>query len=103
MQTFPKKRIEIVVEAPLLRRITAKLDETGVTGWSVVPILAGHGRDGDWSAEGQIGTASQMVMLITIVDAAKLDAVLDSVFALVSHQIGFVTVSDIAVVRPERF
>jgi nitrogen regulatory protein PII len=103
MQTFPKKRIEIVVEAPLLRRITAKLDETGVTGWSVVPILAGHGRDGDWSAEGQISAAAQMVMLISIVDAGRLDAVLDGVFAVVSHQIGFVTVSDVAVVRPERF
>jgi nitrogen regulatory protein PII len=103
MQTFPKKRIEIVVEAPLLRRLTAKLDETGVTGWSVVPILAGHGRDGDWTAEGQVGTALQMVMLISIVDEAKLDAVMDSVFALVSHQIGFVTVSDVAVVRPDRF
>jgi nitrogen regulatory protein PII len=103
MQTFPKKRIEIVVEAPLLRRITAKLDETGVTGWSVVPILAGHGRDGDWSAAGQISAAAQMVMLISIVDAGRLDAVLDGVFAVVSHQIGFVTVSDVAVVRPERF
>lgn len=103
MQTFPKKRIEIVVEAPLLRRITAKLDETGVTGWSVVPILAGHGREGDWTSAGQVGTASQMVMLITIVDAAKLDAVMDGVFTLVSHQIGFVSVSDVAVVRTDRF
>ncbi|RAI45764.1 DUF190 domain-containing protein [Rhodoplanes roseus] len=103
MQTFPKKRIEIVVEAPLLRRITARLEETAVTGWTVVPVLAGHGRHGDWTAEGQIGTASQMVMLITIVDAGRLDAVLDGVFALVSRQIGVVTVSDVAVVRPERF
>ncbi|ABD08524.1 nitrogen regulatory protein P-II (GlnB, GlnK) [Rhodopseudomonas palustris HaA2] len=103
MQTFPKKRIEIVVEAPLLRRLTSRLDEAGATGWSVVPILAGHGRDGDWTAEGQISSASQMLMLISIVDAARLDTVLEAVFALVSHQIGFVAVSDIAVVRPERF
>ncbi|MDC7786832.1 DUF190 domain-containing protein [Rhodoplanes sp. TEM] len=103
MQTFPKKRIEIVVEAPLLRRITARLAETGVGGWTVVPVLAGHGQHGDWTAEGQIGTASQMVMLITVVDAVRLDAVLDGVFALVSRQIGVVTVSDVAVVRPERF
>ncbi|NVO13192.1 MAG: DUF190 domain-containing protein [Rhodoplanes sp.] len=103
MQTYPKKRIEIIAEAPLLRRLTARLDEAGVGGWSVVPILAGHGHGGDWSAEGQIGTATQMVMLISIVDAARLDAVLDAVFGLVSGQIGFVTVADVAVVRPERF
>ncbi|MFL9825219.1 DUF190 domain-containing protein [Rhodoplanes sp. SY1] len=103
MQTFPKKRIEIVVEAPLLRRIMTRLEETGVGGWSVVPVLSGHGGHGDWTAEGQVGSATQMVMLITIVDESRLDAVLSGVFALVSHQIGFVAVSDVAVVRPERF
>lgn len=103
MQTHPKKRIEIVTEMPMLRRITARLDEAGVTGWSVVPILAGHGQSGDWTAEGQISATRQMVMLISIVDAARLDAVLDTVFAVVSTHIGFVTVSDVSVVRPEKF
>ena len=44
-----------------------------------------------------------MAAIVCIVDAGKVDAVLDEVFAVVRKQIGLVTVSDVSVVRPERF
>ena len=103
MQTHSKKRIDIIIEMPLLRRITERFDKAGVSGYSVLPVVAGRGKTGAWSAGGQVSDVGQMAAIICIVDAGKTDAVLDEVFAVVKKQIGFVTLSDVAVVRPERF
>ena len=103
MQTHLKKRIDIIIEMPLLRRITERFDKAGVSGYSVLPVIAGRGQTGAWSAGGQVSDVGQMAAIICIVDAGKADAVLDEVFAVVKKQIGFVTLSDVAVVRPERF
>ena len=103
MQTHPKKRIEAIVEAPIMRRIIDRLDQAGVSGYSVMPIMAGRGHDGSWTADGQIGNATQMLAIVCIVDASRIDDLLASVFGVISHQIGFVAISDVFVVRPERF
>lgn len=103
MQTYPKKRIDLIIEMPLLRRITDRFEKAGVTGYSVLPVIAGRGHSGSWSADGQVSGVGQMAAVVCIVDPAKVDAVLDEVFAVVKRQIGFVTVSDVAVMRAERF
>lgn len=103
MQTHPKKRIDLIIEMPLLRRITERFDKAGVSGYSVLPVIAGRGQTGPWSAGGQVSDVGQMAAIVCIVDPSKVDAVLDEVFAVVRRQIGFVTVSDVSVVRPERF
>ena len=103
MQTHPKKRIDLIIEMPLLRRVTERFDKAGVSGYSVLPVIAGRGQSGEWSASGQVSQVGQMAAIICIVDAGKVDAVLDEVFAVVQKQIGLVTISDVSVVRPERF
>ena len=103
MQTYPMKRIEIIIEAPLERRMIEQLDHAGVTGYSVLPVIGGRGLDGVWSAEGQIGDANRMVSIVSITDQAKADKVLRDVFSLLKHQIGIVSMSDVTVVRPEHF
>ena len=102
MQIFAKKRIEILIERALLKRLTEELKRTGVS-YSVAPLAGGRGRSGQWAADGQIGDAAGMFALWCIVDAARLDELLKVVFALVARQVGLVSVSDVQVVRPERF
>ena len=103
MQMFAKKRIEILIERALLKRLTDELERTGVSGYSVAPLAGGRGHAGRWEADGQIGDAAGMFALWCIVDAARLDALLRAVFAIVARQVGLVSVSDVQVVRPERF
>ena len=103
MQTHPKKRVEIIIEAPLVKRILERLDQTDITGYSVVPVIAGRGRGGSWSSHGQVSDAGQMMAIICIADEAKLDRILDTIFAIVSRQIGLVTVTDVEVMRSDRF
>ena len=103
MQVYPKKRIDLIIEMPLLRRVTERLDKAGVTGYSVLPVIGGHGRSGEWSSDGQVSEVGKMAAVLCIVDGGKVDAVLDEVFEVVKRQVGLVMVSEVSVVRPERF
>jgi hypothetical protein len=69
----------------------------------VIPALAGRGRDGSWRGEGLAGDAGRMVMVVCITDPSKVDAVLETAYAVVQRQIGIVTVSDVQVIRAEHF
>ena len=84
-------------------RIVERLDQANVSGYSIMPIIAGRGHENSWNADGQVSNANQMVAIVCITDASKIDSLMDSVFSLISDQIGFVTISDVSVVRPERF
>lgn len=103
MKTYAAKRVEIVIEAPMERRLTDRLDEAGVTGYTVLPVLGGSGRSGRWTREGQVSRASGMVAVICIVREELLDTLLESAFEVVERHIGVVTVTDTSVLRAERF
>lgn len=103
MKTYPKKRIDIMVEAPLMQKVLNLLDQQGVSGYTVLPVLAGRGKDGAWHRDGVVGRAGALVMIFCILDEARIDEVLQPLFKLVSRQIGVVTVADVQVIRPEHF
>ncbi len=103
MQTYPKKRIEIMVEAPVMNRILSILDEHEAPGYTVFPAVAGRGVDGSWHRDGLVGRVGSVVQIICIVDASRADSILEPLFKLVSRQIGIVTISDVEVIRSEHF
>jgi PII-like signaling protein len=103
MKTFPKKRIDIMVEAPLMQRVLNLLDQQNVSGYTVLPVLAGRGKDGAWHRDGVVGRAGALVMIFCILDEQRVDEVLEPLFKLVSRQIGIVTISDVQVIRAEYF
>lgn len=103
MKTHLKKRIDIMVEAPLMQRVLNLLDQQNVSGYTVLPVLAGRGKDGAWHRDGVVGRAGALVMIFCILDEQRVDKVLEPLFKLVSRQIGIVTVSDVQVIRAEYF
>lgn len=103
MQTHKAKRVEIIIERVMERRLTDALAEAGVTGWSVLPVRGGSGRSGTWSREGQISRGTGMVQVVCIIRPERLDALLEAAFAVVERHIGIVNVSDCDVLRAERF
>lgn len=103
MKTYAKKRIEIMVEAPLMNRVISILDDLDVGGYTAVPAIAGKGADGRWHRDGLVGRVGSVVQIFCILDESKLDSVLEPIFKLVSQQIGIVTVSDVNVIRPDSF
>ncbi|MDU8910100.1 P-II family nitrogen regulator [Aestuariicoccus sp. MJ-SS9] len=103
MQTHKAKRVVITIEAVMQRRLTEALKEAGVTGWSVLPVLGGSGRSGEWSREGQIGRGTGMVQVICLIRPDRLEGLMDAAFAVVDKHIGVVSVTDCEVLRAERF
>ncbi|SNS18835.1 P-II family nitrogen regulator [Antarctobacter heliothermus] len=103
MQTHKAKRVEIIIERVMERRLTEAMTRADVTGWSVLPMLGGSGRSGEWSREGQISRGTGLVQVVCIIRPEKLDPLLDQVFSVVERQIGVVSVCDCEILRAERF
>jgi PII-like signaling protein len=103
MQTHTKQRLEIFVETTALERITALLRQAGVTGYTVFPAQAGWGSAGGWSLESTVTDAQRMVAVVAILDQGLVDRVLTDVFPLVRRQIGILNLSEVQVVRADRF
>ena len=103
MDMHRKKRIEIILEAPAMNRLANALEQAGVSGYTVLPVLAGKGTTGAWTRDGLVGGAGAMVCVICITDPSRVDAVIERVMALLSRQIGLVTIGDVDVIRGERF
>ncbi len=101
MQRHDAKRVEIIIEEPMVRRLKSALIEAGVTGFTVLPVHGGSGRSGNWTREGQI--TGGMVAVVCIIREERLGAMLDAAFEVVERHIGVVSVTDCQVLRAERF
>lgn len=103
MKMHMAKRVEIIIEAPMERRLSNALTENGVTGFTVLPVLGGSGKSGRWSREGQVSRAGGMVAVVCLIRPDRVERLLDAVFTVLERHIGVVSVSDCEVVRQERF
>ena len=103
MQTHKAKRVEIIVEAAMERRMRDRLTEAGVTGFTILPVRGGSGRSGTWSREGEVSRASGMVAFVCIMRPERVDGLLEAIFPILDRNIGVVSVTDCEVLRAERF
>ncbi|NYS26907.1 transcriptional regulator [Rhodobacteraceae bacterium 2376] len=103
MQTHKAKRVEITIEAVMERRLATALEEVGVTGFTILPVLGGSGRSGNWSREGQVSRASGMINVVCIIRPERLAPLLDAVGGILERHIGVISVTDCEVLRAERF
>ncbi|MEO0495749.1 MAG: DUF190 domain-containing protein [Pseudomonadota bacterium] len=102
-ETYAMKRIELIVERMAARRAGRVLQESGVTGYTVLPALEGYGNGQTWRRDADISGSSDMVAIVCVTSAEAASAALDNLAQLLAEQIGIVTVNDVQVLRPERF
>lgn len=100
--TITRKRIEILLDAPLLPRVAALLEAAGVNGHTVIAAQSGHSRAGEWSEDALTGAASKLlVMALANADAsARLTELIAPL--LDSHRL-LLAIGDVEVVRGDRF
>lgn len=103
MQTHQAKKVEIIIERVMEKRLTDAMKRAGVTGWSVLPVRGGSGRSGEWSREGQVSLGTGLVQVVCIIRPERLQPLLDEAFKVVERQIGVVCITDCEVLRAERF
>ena len=103
MQTHSKIRMDILIEAPLRPRLSALLERHRVSGYTIFPALGGRGGEGDWSRTGQITEIGQMLLFTCILDRSRCDGLLQALHGKLAEHIGYVTTTDVSVIRPQKF
>lgn len=101
IETVTRKRIEILTDKAFVPRVTAAIDEAGITGWTVVPVSSGKGRHGEWREESVMGT--NKVFVLSIASQERAEALAEELAPL-STTLGFLLLMwDVEVIRGERF
>lgn len=98
-----KLRLELIIESPALRRAEEVLQDSGATGWTVVPGVSGFGGSTRWSRGTDMSESTDMVVIICIGDADVLEPALDRLHKMLDRRIGVLNVSDVRVLRPGLF
>ncbi len=101
--TVSRKKIEVLVDTPLLRRIQQLANDAGVSGFTLQRTVGGSGEQGRWRAEEVTGGAGSKLLFTTIVDEAGADRFLTELEPLLSEYGLIVTVCVVEVIRGERF
>ncbi len=101
-ETVTRKRIEILCDTPLVGRVVTKLREAGISGWSVLHVDSGGGRHGEWQHDDVTGAAAKTLVL-AIASQANAARVVDALAPVLDSYGLLLTISDVEVVRGERF
>lgn len=102
MDTVSRKRIDILADAPLVPRIVAALHGAGIHGHTVLPALSGSGRGGRWN-EDLVTDAESKRLVMAVASDARASQFIDAVGPLLDAHGMLLTISDVQVVRADRF
>lgn len=98
-----RHRIELIIERMAYKRAGRILEEAGITGYTVLPALAGFGNSNRWTRDTDISSSSDMVVMIAIGSEDRVKASLEQIESLLGDHIGVVSTSPVSVLRPDRF
>lgn len=101
IETVVRKRIEILADTPLAKRVTRAIDKVEISGWTILPVQSGSGRDGPWRDERVTG--SDKSLILTIASQEKASLLSEELAPILSSHGLLLTMWDVEVVRGERF
>lgn len=102
VQTVTRKRIEILVDAPLAPRIIAHIKAVDISGWSLIHVDSGGGRAGQWQHDDVTEAGAKTIVLVVASDE-KAQRLVDAIAPLLDSYRLLLTIGDVQVVRGERF
>ncbi len=89
----PVKRIEIIIDAPEVPALLAKLRESGVSGYSVFSSVTGAGERGERRND-EPGGGSGNACVLTAVAPEKVSGLIEAVRPILKKRGGVCLVSD---------
>ncbi|MGF1465768.1 MAG: P-II family nitrogen regulator [Sandaracinaceae bacterium] len=98
----PRKKLELIIDRPHLPRYLRLLEQRGVNGYTVLPALGGRGTRGEWK-DGGLTDAADRVVVVAVLSEPTLEVLMLDLDALFEDFPGIVFVSDVEVLRAERF
>ncbi|ANY20674.1 hypothetical protein A6F68_02173 [Tsuneonella dongtanensis] len=101
VETVTRKRLEILSDTPLVRVVTQAIEDAGISGWTVVPVTSGRGREGRWNEERVTGADKSLVLAIASEEKANI--LIDRLAPILTSHGLLLTMANVQVVRGERF
>jgi nitrogen regulatory protein PII len=95
----PCKRIEIVIEEALSKRLMQQLEAVGAPGYTLIPRASGGGDRGIRRGDDPSGAATNCVFIIACENDAEVEQIVEAVRPLLSRSGGICLVSDAHWVR----
>lgn len=102
MPTVSARKVEILTDAPLVPRVVAALGKAGFKGHNVLPVLSGSGPHQSWSEERLTGAETKQ-LVVAIASAERTEALVELLAPLLDSHGLLLAISDVQVVRGERF
>ncbi len=102
VETVTRKRIEILVDTPLAPRIIKQIKAADISGWSLIHVDSGGGRDGEWQDDDLTGAAAKTI-IIAIASHDKANHLAELLAPVLDSYRLLLTIGDVQVVRGERF
>ena len=97
-----KKKVEIVVEVTRARQLLQAIEETGATGYTVIPNVSGMGHQGKRGDDDVLGVFYNVLIIVITTEEVAMK-VLDRCQTLLENYTGIVYVSDVEVIRDAHF
>lgn len=102
INTFTRKRVEILIDSPLAPRLIKAAADAGIAGYTLIPVQSGAGRGGAWRDDAVSGAQAKTIFL-TIASEEKAGRLVDMLAPNLEAYGMLLTLSDVQVVRGERF
>lgn len=102
VETVTRNRIEILVDTPLVPRIVAYLRDADISGWSLMHVDSGGGRDGEWQHD-DVTAAAAKTIVVAIASSAKAALLVDRLAPILDSHRLLLTMGEVQVVRGDRF
>lgn len=98
-----KKRLELIIEKPAMKRACRVLEDLGVKGYTILPAVGGYGGSNSWQRGTDLSASRDMVTFISILDESLMPICVEKLENLLGSHIGVLSFSDVMVMRGERF
>lgn len=102
VETISRKRIEILMDTPLAPRLIRYVKDADISGWSLIHVDSGGGRNGEWRHD-DVTSAAAKTILLAVASAEKAQALIDRLAPLLDSHGLLLLVSDVEVIRGDRF
>lgn len=102
-KTYARKRIEVLVDMPLLPRVEKIAADVGVKIFTVLPTRGGGGVEGRWFDDRVTGGAGTKVIFSTVTTEEKADMMIAQLEPLLDEYGIVLYRSEVEVIRSEKF
>jgi hypothetical protein len=102
IQLIEKARVEILLDEPLISRVVELLNRHQIQSYTIFPSSAGQGTAGAWQDD-QITGAQHKVLLLTVADFVKAEALAADVEPLLDAYGMIFMLSPVKVIRASKF